>query len=125
MEKGWKAEGLIRPLYKKAGGRDALARKAQASPQTLSAIEGGRQNLGEALARRLAAAAGITLAELGAPEGVLEPRDRSILGRLAKLEEEAVRVEDLGLLLRVVALLATGRTSEALRVLKEAGVVPQ
>lgn len=45
---------------------------------------------------------------------------RETLGRrLQALEDEALRVEDLGPVLRVLHLLATGNRAEALRVLKE------
>lgn len=114
MEKGWEATGLLKPLWARVGGRDALAELAGISPPgTLSAYNSGKRPLGIVNARKIAAALDISLLELGAPEEVLDPKDQGVLARLASLEASAVREADLDPWLNVVELLAEGRVREA------------
>lgn len=126
MERGWSAAGLIRPLYGKHGGREGLAKKVGASPATLSAIQNGRQNLGEGLARKLVAKTDATMATLGAPLDLLNGRrDMTVASRLQELAAEKANAEDVKAALRVFAAaidsLTKGDTRAARRLLSEAG----
>lgn len=86
MQRGWKANGLIRPLWQNyPGGRDGLARAIGSSGSVLSAINSGSRNLGLGLGQRLAAERGVTLLELGAPLSYLTG-DRTLVDRLESLE---------------------------------------
>lgn len=89
MQRGWRAEGLLQPHWKRyPGGRDALAKAVGTKPPTLSAINTGRRNLGWDLGRRLADELGISLLALGAPsEGEAAPRD--VYALLAQLVSDA------------------------------------
>ena len=90
MERGWDASGLLQPAWKNyPGGRDALALAVGTSPSVLSSINTGKRNLGIALATRLAAKLGVSVLELGAPEGLADPRGKDLLSRLEALREEA------------------------------------
>lgn len=90
---GWKATGLLAPLWRKyPGGRDALALAVGTKPPTLSAINTGRRNLGWNLGQRLANELGVSVLELGAPsEHEPEPRDMfALLERLAVESERGL-----------------------------------
>ena len=68
MEKGWEARGLLKPLWGRVGGRDRLAELTGIQPSTISGYNAGRLPLGMANARKIAAALGVTVADLGAPD---------------------------------------------------------
>lgn len=88
---GWDAKGILKPLWQEYGGRDELAAAAGTTGTVLSAINTGYRDrkLGIVLARKLAAALDVSLAELGAPEAVADdPASRKIQDRLAELEAE-------------------------------------
>lgn len=89
MDKGWKATGLLTPLYEAHGGRDALAAKAKTSATTLSQINRGKRNLGLGLAQRIAEAAGISVLELGAPLEAADERSQTIFDRLEEVATHA------------------------------------
>jgi transcriptional regulator with XRE-family HTH domain len=89
VERGWDAKGLLAPLWQErftgAGRREQLAELVEISPQTLSAYNSGKRPLGITNARKLAAALGVSLAELGAPEGESDPRGATLRSRLDEL----------------------------------------
>lgn len=116
---GWSAQGLLEPLWKEIGGRDELARRTGILGQTLSGYNTGKRPLGLINGRKIASALGVSLAELGGPLEGDDPRSQMVGSRLERLEEQALTVVDLQPILRVLQLLATGRRSEALRVLSE------
>lgn len=125
---GWDATGILKPLWQAYGGRDELAKAAGTTGTVLSAINTGYRGrrLGITLARKLAVALNVSLAELGAPaEAADDPASQKILDRLARVEEQALTVADLQPLLRVVQLLAAGKRTAALRALSEAGLAAQ
>lgn len=94
MQRGWGAEGLLQPLWTTyPGGRDGLAKAVGTHGSTLSSINSGKQNLGRSLGERLAAALGVSLLELGAPEGLANQGGLTLLDRLAEL---GTIVADLG-----------------------------
>lgn len=87
-ETGWKATGLLLPLWNRyKGGREALASAVGTSPSTLSSINTGNRRLGYDLAGRLAAELGVTVTELGAPNGDRSPRDilQGVIEQLERL----------------------------------------
>lgn len=87
---GWVAAGLIEKAWKAAGlSRDKLADRTGIDPGALSGYNTGRLNLGPKNARVIAEATGVTLADLGAPEGVVgeDPGSRLLHHRLAEVEE--------------------------------------
>jgi transcriptional regulator with XRE-family HTH domain len=86
VQKGWKATGLLEPLWGKVGGRDELARKTGINPATLSGVNTGRLNLGRANAERIAQVLEVSLVELGAPEGEADDvRSQSLVDLLGDL----------------------------------------
>lgn len=89
VERGWDAKGLLAPLWQErftgAGRREQLAALVEISPQTLSAYNSGNRPLGITNARKLAAALGVSLADLGAPEGVPDARGATLRDRLEEL----------------------------------------
>lgn len=89
MERGWSAKGLLAPLWQERfsgpGKREQLADLVEISPQTLSAYNSGNRPLGITNARRIAAALGVSLAELGAPEGEEDARSVTLRARLEEL----------------------------------------
>lgn len=82
----WYATGLLEPLWGAVGGRDRLAAVTGIQPGTLSGYNTGRLKLGLRNAKRLAAALGVSVFDLGAPEAEADAADHTILGRLAELE---------------------------------------
>lgn len=96
MQKGWKATGLLKPLWGKAGGRDGLARKAGMQPATISGYNTGRLNMTLQAARRIALALDVTIYDLGAPVDA-ETSSSPLLAELAEIRatlEAMVRRED-------------------------------
>lgn len=93
---GWKATGLLRPLWNEyEGGRDGLAEAVGTQGTVLSSINTGERNLGHDLAGRLAAELGISLAELGAPQGEMTDQEsRTLLRRLQALEERVDEIAE-------------------------------
>lgn len=68
MRIGWNAAGLLQPVWTRyPGGRDALAAAAGTQPTVLSSINSGKRRLGADLAKRIADAAKVDIAVLGAP----------------------------------------------------------
>ena len=89
--KGWRATGLLQPLWAAyPGGRDALAQAIGTTGSALSSRNSGERNLGVELARKLAGELGVSLAELGAPEDADD--DLASRGLLDRLESLADRV---------------------------------
>lgn len=87
MERGWSAEGLLRPLWRTyPGGRDGLARAVGTSGTVLSSVNSGKRSLGVNLGRRIADELNVPLSELGAP-ATATPEERSLFDRLEGLEE--------------------------------------
>lgn len=98
MERGWDAKGLLRPLWGRVGGRDALAALTGIAPQTLSGYNTGNKGLGLGNARRIADALDVSVLELGAPVALVDDPGESLLGRLEELSElVALGFETLGL----------------------------
>lgn len=91
MQKGWDAAGLLQPLWGRVGGRERLAELTGIHTSTLSGLNSGRLNLGRDNALKLAAALGVSLAELGAPEGEDDARGQTLRDRL---EELAAKLTD-------------------------------
>src|SRR5262249_7593431 len=113
MRKSWSARGLLSPLWGRVGGRDGLAERTGIHGPTLSGYNTGRQRMGEDAGRRIAAALGVTLEELGAPPDPAHPS--LIMAELAALREQIAsavqnrsdwQAEIQGQLDRQVALLA-------------------
>lgn len=112
--KGWKATGLLQPLWNSYEGgrkdmarRDALAKAVGTTGSVLSTINSGNRNLGHDLGRRLAAELRVTIFDLGAPEEAAETRqEHRVIDRLreaeALLNRLVPRTDDLAS--RVVAL---------------------
>lgn len=100
MQKGWKAAGLLEPVYEKAGGRDALAEKAGVSIAHLSGVNSGKRDLGITVARKIAnSVPGVTVLDLGAPEEAAIEEEHLLLAdlrnRLAITEDEVQWLTDL------------------------------
>jgi transcriptional regulator with XRE-family HTH domain len=91
VQKGWNASGLLQPLWGRVGGREELARITGVHTSTLSGVNSGRLNLGRENATKLAVALGVSLAELGAPEGEDDARGQTLRDRL---EELATKLAD-------------------------------
>lgn len=91
MERGWNAKGLLAPLWQErfegVGRREQLAKLTGITAQTLSAYNSGNRALGRRNAVKLAAALGVSLAELGAPEGEDDVRGATLRDRLEELRE--------------------------------------
>lgn len=68
MALSWSAEGLLKPLWGRVGGRDALATLTGIPGPNLSGYNTGRLRLGEDTARKIADALHVTLADLGRPD---------------------------------------------------------
>lgn len=102
MEKGWKATGLLSPLWARLdGGREALAALTGIRATELSSYNSGAKNLGISNARRIADALEISVLDLGAPEGAAETRrELRVVDRLRAVEAALNRLgpnlEDLG-----------------------------
>jgi hypothetical protein len=81
------------------GGRDALAKKIGTTGSSLSSRNSGTKPLGIQLARKIADETGVSVMELGAPEGLADPRGLTLLDRLeglaVDLAEAARRVVEL------------------------------
>jgi hypothetical protein len=60
----------------------------------LSSINSGSRRLGYDLAARLADELGVSLLELGAPEGLSDPRGETLLHRLEELAEMVVETSN-------------------------------
>lgn len=65
MSDSWSAEGLLRPLWGRVGGRDALSRLTGIPGPNLSGYNTGRLPLGVDAARRIALALDVDLSDLG------------------------------------------------------------
>jgi DNA-binding transcriptional regulator YdaS (Cro superfamily) len=116
VQKGWKAKGLIRPLWHRVGSRERLSELTGINTATLSGMNSGRLNLGPANAATLAAALDVTPEDLGRPPGWAD--DEEILG--IRLEELATKLavadeKQAALTRRVTALQARVRKLEAQR----------
>lgn len=112
MQEGWSAKELLKPLWQNyPGGRDKLATDVGLkSGNTLSSINSGKRNLGLDLGQRLAAKLGVSLLELGAPEGLADARGLTLLARLEWLAGKvADAIEGQVALERRVAALEAGR----------------
>lgn len=110
-QKGWNAKGKLTPLYARFGARKGLSEAAGVPESTLSGINSGSRPLGLAVARRLEAATGVTLVDLGAPLNlvaddpasrliqerldVLEGRQAKITQRLSRVEKAQARIAEL------------------------------
>lgn len=127
MERGWKATGLLRPLWLAYTGgaciarRDAFAKAVGSSGTTLSAINAGSRNLGIGLARRIAEVAGVSVLDVGAPEDLVDARGRTLLdhleelgGRIADLTERQLKTEkEVGRLRNRVRKIETPHAGDA------------
>lgn len=91
MQKGWKAAGLLQPLWGSVGGRERLAEITGINTSTLSGINTGRLNLGPGNARKIAAALEVSVLELGAPIEAADEAGQTLLDRLLEL---AATVDD-------------------------------
>lgn len=93
---GWSVAGLLEPIWSaKFGTRDNLARVTGIPGPALSGYNTGRLRLGIENARKIADAAGVSLAELGAPEEATrdDPRSVPLLDRLATVEGRVADLE--------------------------------
>jgi len=121
MEKGWNAKGLLKPLWSRLEGkRDELARMTGIGGGVLSAYNSGKRPLGIANARRIAAALGVTVEELGGPaepgvELALADRLRALEAAQIAAEVERTRVAEhlAGLEARVAGLEAALASSRS------------
>lgn len=111
MAQGYSVKGLLAPLWKRIGGRDALAEATGISPTLLSSYNTGKGNLGRVNAERIIAAIpGATLADLAIPpadepspimrelaaiRAQLEGGDKSIRGQLRKQDVLLLRLSEL------------------------------
>lgn len=99
MERGWKATGLLKPLWSSYGEgdekarRDKLAAAVGTTGTVLSSINTGKRNLGWNLARRLATQLDVTPVELGAPAQEDDEKGLRLVARLRALEDRAARQE--------------------------------
>lgn len=93
-QKGWKAKGLLQPLWNRyEGGRDALGAAVGTTGTVLSSVNSGKRSLGYDLAARLAAELHVTVLDLGAPEeAAAATRERRVIDRLRQLEEADARL---------------------------------
>lgn len=91
MRRSWSAKGLLSPLWGRVGGRDGLAERTGIHGPTLSGYNSGRARMGEDAGRRIAAALGVTLEELGAPPQEAHPSP--ILADLAAIKARIGDVE--------------------------------
>lgn len=115
MQKGWKAKGLLRPLWLAYGGRDELAAAVGSNGTTLSNVNAGSRDLGIDLGRRLAGELKISLAELGAPAEVADDRaSLRIVDRLQALEAAFVDERQSRDLERAALLVRLADLEEAL-----------
>lgn len=121
MKEGWDAKGLLKPLWLKNGGREAVAKAAGVSQGHMSKVNAGKTQLGIDAARRLAAAMNVSLAELGGPAEEDDPKSRGLVDRLVRLEAQAVTAADVFRLTEplreAIEFLARGNRREALRAL--------
>jgi transcriptional regulator with XRE-family HTH domain len=86
MERGWKATGLLKPLWGRVGGRDGLAARTGIVAANLSGYNTGRLRLGLANAERIAQALQVTIYDLGAPASVDSPgASTSVLDHLEEV----------------------------------------
>jgi transcriptional regulator with XRE-family HTH domain len=87
VAKGWKAKGLLKPLWLTLPGkREELAERTEILPQTLSGYNSGKLLLGLKNGRKIAAVFKITLLELGRPIGDADEHDQTLLDRLQEVE---------------------------------------
>jgi transcriptional regulator with XRE-family HTH domain len=89
VDKGWNAQGLIEPLWRrlKPPLRETLAEMTGIQPGTLSGYNTGRLPLGMPNAQKIASALGISVYDLGAPGPLQETFATSIMGQIvAELE---------------------------------------
>lgn len=106
----------LRQLHERLAGLRGSNQKAESWKKTLRTIRAsGRASEGHA---------NLIARALGVPRSSLPPSaDRLTLhlleSRLESLEEQALRTEDLGPILNVLQLLATGNRAAALRALSE------
>ena len=89
MQKGWKAKGLLKPLWQTyPGKRDGLAVAVGSTGGNLSGINSGRLRLGRDLGQRLADELGVSLLELGAPLEAVDARGLTLVSRLEALADQ-------------------------------------
>lgn len=92
MKEGWNAEGLLKPLWIKYGGRDKLAEDAKVSRSTLASANSGKRNLGPDAGERIAKALGVSVLELGAPETLADERGVPLIARLVEVRSEVAEL---------------------------------
>lgn len=94
MEQSWNAEGLVEKAWERLGvtnGRDSLAQLTGIPATNLSSINTGNRRLTVKMARKISAATGASLLELGAPLRAVEEEDQNLYDLLAAARDEARR----------------------------------
>lgn len=88
--RSWNAKGLVELAWKRLDDprRDELARITGIEPGNLSSYNSGKRPLTIRQARKIAAASGMNIVELGAPEDLADDEGSQILDRLRVLERQ-------------------------------------
>lgn len=84
MSATWSAKELLKPLWGRVGGRDALARMTGIPAPNLSGYNTGRLRMGLDAGRRLALALDVTIYDLGAPTDA-EAEGSPLMAELAEI----------------------------------------
>ena len=85
MQEGWKAKGLLKPLWLAHGGRKKVAGDAGISEGHLSKVNAGKAKLGLTVATKVASVTGVSVLELGAPVEQADAAGETLLSRLEEL----------------------------------------
>jgi hypothetical protein len=84
MSATWSAKGLLKPLWGRVGGRDALARRSGVPAPNLSGYNTGRLRMGLDAGRRIASVLDVTIYDLGAPTDA-EAEGSPLMAELAEI----------------------------------------
>lgn len=94
MTQSWNAKGLVQQAWQRLGvqnGRDALAQLTGIPGTNLSSMNTGNKPMTVGTAKKIAAATGVTLLELGAPLEAVKGDQRDLFFLLAEARDEAER----------------------------------
>lgn len=98
---GWKAKGVLRPLWEQLPGkREQLAELTRISATELSSYNSGKKNLGLRNAKRIIAGFAekdivVSLVELGGPLDPDDPIGKRLADRLREIEDRVAAMEKL------------------------------